>query len=178
MKKLIIALIISMMIPVAFAQKITGRWHCPTEVVKQYRLGFDGVSCRYKFKKNGTFVLKIKGDSFVGHKHYTGEYEHHHSGTIVIKGKYSVKDGKITSYVEKDNIETAASVYPNYSFDGDGSTASQTYSEYRLQNGTSNGMEINMRRRIMDNSFLWDWKDVPIEQAGNQLKIGDKLILQ
>ena len=165
-----------MMIPVAFAQKITGRWHCPTDVVKQYRLGFDGVGCRYKFKKNGTFVLKIKGDSFVGNN-IMGDKEHHYSGSIVVKGKYRVQDGTISSFVEKDNIKTAASDYRNYTI-GEDSPAHFFVVDNQGSAAYENMKSMELRRRIMDNSFLWDWKDVPIEQAGNQLIIGDKLILR
>lgn len=178
MKQIFLTLVLCLFCQCSFAQKITGKWHCTAETLSQCRLGFQVASCTYKFKKNGTMIIKIKGDSYVGQQLYSGDYEHHYTGGMTIKGKYSVQDGKITSHVTKEDIETYASDIPNTTIEGGYTPAYAAHVEYQGENTYRSVKEMELRRRAMDYPFLWDWKDVPISYSGKRLKIGDKLIMR
>ncbi|MBE6331450.1 MAG: hypothetical protein E7070_03950 [Bacteroidales bacterium] len=177
MGKFAITLLLCLFCHCSFAQKITGRWHCTAETISQCRLGFQVVNCTYKFKKDGTMIIKIKGYSYAGQKLYSGDYEHLYTGGMTIKGRYFVLDGKITSQVTKEDIETYASDIPNTT-ESDNTPAYVAHVEYQGEDRYRSVKEMELRRRVMDYPFLWDWKDVPICYSGKRLKIGDKLIMR
>ena len=178
MKKLIFALIISMMIPVAFAQKITGRWHCPKQVTQTLKMGYDDVYCTYKFKKNGKMIIKIEGQSKTDYSPYSFDEDHYRNGKIVIKGSYKVQDGKITSIVNKEAIQCYADEINPPVEESSINVASLSAGQASHESSYRNTYPVILRAKMRDYNFLWDWKDAPIEQAGNQLKIGDKLVLR
>ena len=63
MKTLLLTFVLSLFCACAFPQKITGKWSCNKEVVQALRLEYNDIHCTYKFKKDGTFLLIIKGET-------------------------------------------------------------------------------------------------------------------
>ena len=178
MKNLLFALILSVMCPAVFAQKITGKWSCTKQVTQTLKLGFEDVFCTYKFKKNGKMIIKIQGQSKTDYDPYSYDRDHYRRGKIVIKGVYSMHDGKISSNVKKEDIKCYANeINPpieESSLNEASLSAGQAHNEAHYQST----YPVILRAKMRDYSFLWDWKDVPIEQLGKKLKIGDKLILK
>ena len=63
MKTLLLSILLSLFISCSFAQKITGKWTCDKEVMHVLRMDFEDMYFTYKFKKNGTFRIVIKGET-------------------------------------------------------------------------------------------------------------------
>ena len=182
MKKLIIALIISMMIPVAFAQKITGRWDCSKEMLQKLHFGTEEIYGTYKFKKNGTFVLKIKGETFdvdlsrVKKKKCNPDFIKRIS--VVIKGKYSLEDGKISTDVNPRDIECLCdfngySQIDNYVSDEEKLGAILTSEKQEMEIIAS-----RVEKKVHNNPYFWSWHDEEVVCSGKKLEIGHRVHLE
>ena len=174
--RLFLILIISLFCTCLSAQKITGKWRCTKESIAQIHMRFDYVTCTYRFKKNGKMIIKIKGDTYVSHKQYTTKYDHHRRGTLVIKGSYSIQDGKITSIVAKEDIEASAIDYCDHSLEND--RASVANSDFAAENRSGIIMERAMSSQIMTKPEFWNWDQVPITISNNEVKIGEAVVLK
>ncbi len=62
MKKLLFSIfVICCMTLTSTAQCVVGKWKCPAEFLDSLGLQYNDMSGYYKFKRNGTFVVKING---------------------------------------------------------------------------------------------------------------------
>ena len=150
----------------AFAQDITGKWRCSKELVQQLGLGYETVSCTYRFKKDGTMKIKIKGEYYEEH---TSDYVRRQNGSIVIRGRYVIRDGKITSYVANAGVDTDASY-----------TTSSVYYNNGVAHWSDGWQERPdkasfLRRKLLRHRYLWDWSDASLAVVGKNLTIGEQL---
>lgn len=159
---------------VCLANGIAGKWHCPDEVTDKIEMGFDNISCTYKFKKDGTLVIKIKGMTRVEHHSANPESNTLRRGYILIKGRYTIHDGRISSFVENKDVETYAQE----------SRENEKYDERNIAVSTGaiirektygEGRARILRERLLDHRFLWDWDDEPFTLSGQELQIGTRL---
>lgn len=164
MKKIILSLLVFLFCACAFPQKITGKWDCEKEVVKTLQMAYEDFYCTYKFKKNGVMIIKIKGQTFLSHSSQYGV--HFRSGSIKIKGHYEITDGKISSIVVNDDVESFADEYYQPRVENGMISQDAYYKKYK---------SLHLRKILLDYRFLWDWDNEPITITKEELVIGDKL---
>ncbi|MBQ7238335.1 MAG: hypothetical protein IJS20_06045 [Bacteroidales bacterium] len=174
MKTLLLTFVLSLFCACAFPQKITGKWTCSKEVVERMHIGFDDVRCTYSFKKNGTLIIKIKGNTYVNHGEFTAARDHHRSGSIEIKGKYKVHDGRITTQINKEDIKAYAMDYSNQR-DLSQESSSVENVESKAENVYGDFKAKEIRAQIIHKPDFWDWDNEPITITKEELVIGDKL---
>lgn len=158
-----------------FAQKVTGKWEALPEVCNQFSTVYESVDCSYKFKKNGDLIIKIKGLRNLDKGYDISEKKHLLQGVVEIKGKYAIQDGKISSSVENECVKTYASdSKSNY-----GSLLTDSVSfivkTFHQEDLNSKRMENELRQKLLDCRFFWDWDNEPIFITEKELVIGDKL---
>ncbi len=175
MKHIFLALVLCLFCQCSFAQKITGKWHCPKEVTKQVEMGYEELSCVYKFKKSGRLIIKIEGVTAVRHGLYSSHFNHQRRGYICIKGKYTISDGKISSIVENEGVETYAVESQNYDWKAE-TPASESASEISREDSYGNARSRILRKRLLVYRFLWDWDEEPYSVTDKELKIGEQLV--
>ena len=174
MKTLLYALVLSVFCTCAFAQKITGKWRCNKEVAKVLRMDYEDYYCTYKFKKNGTLIIKFNGERTVDHSTTS---IHTKIGTFRIKGKYELNDGKISSIIKNEDVDVGATeiYYSRTLFEQGKNSASFMHSVNSSRVSYSKRMERKLRIRLINNRFLWDWDNEPITITKRELVIGEKL---
>ena len=174
MKTLLLSFLFSFFFASSFAQKITGKWDCDKEVMQALRIDYKEVYCTYKFKKNGTLIIKIDGETMINHSSNT---IHKKVGTVRIKGKYKLDNGRITSFVNEKGVEAAALVIldDKYLFEGRDALATYINNVYSSQKKYANTMEHKLLSKLKEHRYLWDWNNEPITITKKELIIGDKL---
>ena len=136
-------------------------------------IGFDDVSCIYRFKKNGTLIIKIEGDTYVNHGSVSRKANHHQRGCIYIRGTYIVCDGKISSHIRNEDVETFAVESQNIFMEENGKTPPSAFvSEIKKENAYGKGRARILRSKLMDYRFLWDWDEEIISVKNGELIIG------
>ena len=170
MKTLIISILLSLLCSCGYPQKIKGKWTCDKEVMKALQLDFNDIYCTYKFKKDGTFVVKIKGETYTIYREL---------GSIKIKGKYVVQDGMISSIVTSTGIETEAQMILDDNITEQLSPSFHVIStlrdSYEFQVSFEKKMPDILMNKILLHNYLWDWNKEPITITKKELIIGDKL---
>jgi hypothetical protein len=175
MKTLLLTFVLSLFCACAFPQKITGKWKPLPEVSNGFSSVYESVDCSYNFKKNGELIIKIKGLRNLDKGYAIPEKKHLLQGEVEIKGKYVIQDGKISSFVENEGVKTYASdSKSNY---GSLMTDSVSYivKTFREEDRNSKRLENELRRRLLDTRYLWDWDNEPITITKEELVIGEKL---
>ena len=175
MKTLLLTIVLSLFCACAFPQKITGKWKPLPEVSNGFSSVYESVDCSYNFKKNGELIIKIKGSRNLDKGYAIPEKKHLLQGVVEIKGKYVIQDGKISSFVENEGVKTYASdSKSNY---GSLMTDSVSYivKTFREEDRNSKRLENELRRRLLDTRYLWDWDNEPIAITKEELVIGEKL---
>ncbi len=176
MKQIAITLLLCLFCQYSFAQKVTGRWHSSKEVTEQVKMGYDRLSCSYKFKKSGKLIIKIEGEETFDHSMNHIDQNYVRRGIIRIKGTYSIHDGKITSVVKEDGIECYATEYTPPVEENNVNTASVFAGrDWRAAN-YQDTYPVILRAKLRDYSFLWNWDEEPYTVTGKELKIGERLV--
>lgn len=176
MKKfLLVFLICTISLSSCFAKGIVGKWQCPQAVTSQLNLGFEDVLCEYKFKKNGTFVLKISGETLMKNGKYTHDYNHLRRGLIVVKGLYKIEDGLITSTVENEDVECFAEETEDYIDDTDRTPASLYVARNNKEASYKKNKSSLLRQSLLEYRFLWDWDHEPVVINTEEMSVGDQL---
>lgn len=159
-----------------FAKGIVGKWHCPKEVTTQLNLGYEDLQCTYKFKRNGSFVLKITGETLVNLGKYTNKHNHFRRGYIVLKGQYKIENGLISSIVENKDIECFADETEDYIYDTDRTPASLYVMRNNNQDSYKKSKALLLRKSLLEYRFLWDWDNESVKVSDKEISIGDTLI--
>ena len=165
MKTLLLTFVLSLFCACSFSQKITGKWSCDKEVVQALRLEYNDIHCTYKFKKDGTFLFIIKGET---------EYNKcKELGKIKIKGKYVVQEGTISSLVTSSGIETEAQMIldENLIVAGVALKADALNTFYDYQVSYEKETPQILMNIILQHNYLWDWDKEPISITKKELKI-------
>ena len=176
MKKYILLSLFCMLSFPVFSQKITGKWHCTKEVSKQIKMGYDNLSCSYKFRKNGTLTIKIECNETFDHSINHIDHDYVRRGIIRIKGNYSIQDGKITSVVKEDGIECYATEYTPPVEENKVNTASVFAGRDWSAAHYQDTYPVILRAKLRDYRFLWDWDEEPYYVTDKELKIGELLV--
>ena len=167
------------------AQDITGKWKCSKELLGRLQLRYDNIKGYYVFKKNGKFILRIKGTKTIiknygGINLRTNKFYTRHSTyrplSIKVSGKYEVKDGKVSAYVKQKDVKVNVGISARLPRIPDANTNEYDYRMTDFYNDLYNkdsfdtDIQSNMIRA--EKWFMWSWRDLSVRQTADSLIIG------
>lgn len=167
------------------AQDITGKWECSKELLDRLQLRYDNIKGYYVFKKNGKFILMIKGTKTIiknygGINLRTNKFYTRHSTyrplSIKVSGKYEVKDGKVSAYVKQKDVKVNVGISARLPRIPDANTNEYDYRMTDFYNDLYNkdsfdtDIQSNMIRA--EKWFMWSWRDLSVRQTADSLIIG------
>ena len=167
------------------AQDITGKWECSKELLDRLQLRYDNIKGYYVFKKNGKFILMIKGTKTIiknygGINLRTNKFYTRHSTyrplSIKVSGKYEVKDGKVSAYVKQKDVKVNVGISARLPRIPDANTNEYDYRMTNFYNDLYNkdsfdtDIQSNMIRA--EKWFMWSWRDLSVRQTADSLIIG------
>ena len=167
------------------AQDITGKWECSKELLDRLQLRYDNIKGYYVFKKNGKFILMIKGTKTIiknygGINLRTNKFYTRHSTyrplSIKVSGKYEVKDGKVSAYVKLKDVKVNVGISARLPRIPDANTNEYDYRMTNFYNDLYNkdsfdtDIQSNMIRA--EKWFMWSWRDLSVRQTADSLIIG------
>ena len=167
------------------AQDITGKWECSKELLDRLQLRYNNIKGHYTFKKNGKFILRIKGTKTIiknygGINLRTNKFYTRHSTyrplSIKVSGKYEVKDGKVSAYVKQKDVKVNVGISARLPRIPDANTNEYDYRMTNFYNDLYNkdsfdtDIQSNMIRA--EKWFMWSWRDLSVRQTADSLIIG------
>ena len=167
------------------AQDITGKWKCSKELLGRLQLRYDNIKGYYVFKKNGKFILMIKGTKTIiknygGINLRTNKFYTRHSTyrplSIKVSGKYEVKDGKVSAYVKLKDVKVNVGISARTPRIPDADTNDFDYSMIQFYNklydSDSSQADIQANMIRAEKWFMWSWRDLSVRQTADSLIIG------
>ena len=174
-----------MMAVSANAKGITGKWECSKEFIEGFGLYYDEMKGHYKFKKNGTFTVKINGVERTSSFAEVGTgvkpvYVHakHRQIYIKVKGTYKIVNDSISTTVRPEDVKChiqPGQDYPEAPDANDGRYAmldkewqQRMYDQELVWN---EAQEQTVKNELM---HVWTWDKEPVVITKKTLSIGDK----
>ena len=167
------------------AQDITGKWKCSKELLDRLQLRNDAIKGHYTFKKNGKFILRIKGTKTIiknygGINLRTNKFYTRHSTyrplSIKVSGKYEVKDGKVSAYVKQKDVKVNVGISARLPRIPDANTNEYDYRMTNFYNDLYNkdSFETDIQSNMIraEKWFMWSWRDLSVRQTADSLIIG------
>ncbi len=175
----------------ATVRNLTGKWKCSGEFLHNVGIGpfFPHLSGYYKFRKNGTFTIRINGAQHHSWRDevytYSGKLEKlgsdiAKSAYIKVKGTYTIEDGRITTAVRPADVK--------FYFDQGRSHPDIDNPELQDRNPRWYDMEVSfyeqqekfyeqmgetVKRELMP---LWTWRNESVVVTEDELLIGRKAL--
>ena len=186
MKKyyLIITIIIGL-VSTANAGGITGKWKCSKEFINSLGVYYDEMNGHYKFKKNGTFTVKINGVKRTVAYGDTGRelkaditHAKHRQMYIKVKGTYKIVNDSISTTVRPEDVKC-------YIQPGQDCPTPPDANDNRYVQSTKYFEQLLYDREVLWNEtqaqtvknelmHLWIWDKEPVKVGKKTLTIGDK----
>ena len=167
------------------AQDITGKWECSKELLDRLQLRYNNIKGHYTFKKNGKFILRIKGTKTIiknygGINLRTNKFYTRHSTyrplSIKVSGKYEVKDGKVSAYVKQKDVKVNVGISARLPRIPDANTNEYDYRMTNFYNDLYNkdSFETDIQSNMIraEKWFMWSWRDLSVRQTADSLIIG------
>lgn len=167
------------------AQDITGKWECSKELLDRLQLRYNNIKGHYTFKKNGKFILRIKGTKTIiknygGINLRTNKFYTRHSTyrplSIKVSGKYEVKDGKVSAYVKQKDVKVNVGISARLPRIPDANTNEYDYRMTNFYNDLYNkdSFETDIQSNMIraEKWFMWSWCDLSVRQTADSLIIG------
>lgn len=190
MKKTMLILIamFAMAMPSNAKGLTTGKWKCSKEFIDSLKLYYDEMNGYYKFKKDGTFTIKIKGIERTSAKAEIGTtkpynlHAKHRRIYIKIKGTYKTEDNSITTYVRPEDVYCYIEPGRDRPDPPDADTheyvirMKETQQRMYDQEVYWNKVQAEtVKRELM---HVWLWNKEPVTITKNRLSIGNKAIFE
>ena len=185
-KLLILILVISSMVLTSTAQSITGKWKCPAEFLDSLGLQYNDMTGYYKFKRNGTCVVKIDGVKRV-RKHssvmHYGEKpltitSAHRMIYIKVKGTYEVVNNCISTKVDPKGVYCFIDpgIRPSQEVDAGDNEYVARMKEMRQENYERAASNARVQAQTVKDELMrfWVWDNEPLVVTKETLSIGDK----
>lgn len=148
---------------------VTGKWKCADEFLESLGFGRECMNGQCKFKKDGTFVVKLKSKKRM-------------NKLIIVKinGTYLLENGSISTTVNADDISCYIDPRIDYPdpieiTDGlrDVNKKETLQSVYDLNANWADTQSQKIKSKMYQ---FWQWKKEPARMVGNNLMIGYKAI--
>ncbi len=187
MKKILVLIfVICCMTLTSTAQSIVGKWKCPAEFLDSLGLQYNDMSGYYKFKKNGTFVVKINGVKMVRKYSTVMHYGEkpltitsaHKMIYIKVKGTYEVANNRISTKVAPDGVYCFIDpgVRPPKGPDADDNEYVARMKEWKQDNYERAAFKARIQAQTVKEDLMrfWVWDNEPLTVTKESLAIGDK----
>lgn len=188
MKKLLFSIfVISCMALTSTAQCVVGKWKCPAKFLDSLGLQYNDMSGYYKFKKNGTFVVKINGVRRVRKYSTVMNYSKkpekitsaHKMIYIKVKGTYEVLDNRISTKVEPKDVYCFIDpgLCPAEGPDIDDNDDVMRMKEWRQDRYDDAAFNARVQAQTVKDDLMrfWVWNNEPLTVTKETLSIGDKV---
>ena len=174
-----------MMAASANAKGITGKWKCSKDFINSLGLYYDEMKGHYKFKKNGTFTVKINGVERTTAYGDTGRglkaditHSKHRQMYIKVKGTYKIVNDSITTTVRPEDVKCyiqPGQDYPEAPDANDGKYA-MLDKEWRRRMYDRELVWNEAQEQTVKNELMhvWTWDKEPVVITQKTLSIGDK----
>ena len=170
------------------AQDIVGKWKCSEEFLGSLGFNSDRMSGQCRFKKDGTFEVKINGRkivSYVADAYSSPQIRDSPSSqrlmTVRIKGTYQVKDDSISTTVSPDGVYCyiEAGDYPE-PVDIRDSKMTMELKDIEQQIFENRQSEADRKSDAIKKKMLqfWQWDKEPVRMTKRHLMIGYKAMLK
>ena len=186
MKKAMFILTAMLMMAVsANAKGITGKWKCSKDFINSFGLYYDEMKGHYKFKKNGTFTVKINGLKRTVAYGDTGRglkaditHAKHRQMYIKVKGTYKIVNDSISTTVRPEDVKChiqPGQDYPTPPDANDNRYAQSTkYFEQLLYDREVLWNEAQAQTVKNELMHVWTWDKEPVVITKKTLSIGNK----
>ena len=173
----------------ANAKGINGKWKCSKDFIDSFGLYYDEMKGHYKFKKNGTFTVKINGIERTTAYSETGwgpkadiTHANHRQIYIKVKGTYKIVSDSISTTVRPEDVK--CHIQPG-----------RDYPEAPAVNDSRWAMAMkNFEQHMYDQELLWNeaqkqtvknelmhmwvWDKEQITFTKKTLTVGDKAVFK
>ena len=183
---LILTAILTMAVA-ANAGGINGKWKCSKEFLDGLGLHYDQMKGHYKFKKDGTFKVKINGVQRTSAKFTTvgngfqkakSYHAQHRTMYIKVRGTYKIVEDSISTIVRPEDVYCYVSPgrnQPNAIDSGDSEIAIRMKESQQRMYDTEVYMTKVQAQTVKDELMhVWTWSKEPITVNKEALSIGDK----
>ena len=186
MKKAMFILTAMLMMAVsANAKGITGKWKCSKEFIEGFGLYYNEMKGHYKFKKNGTFTVKINGLKRTVAYDEVGwgpkaEFIHskHRQMYIKVKGTYKIVNDSISTTVRPEDVKCHIQPGRDYPAPPDvndnilvAAMKEMKQDMYDQEILWNEAQEQTVKNELM---HVWTWDKEPVVITKKTLSIGDK----
>ena len=186
MKKVMFILTaILMMVVSANAKGITGKWKCSKEFIEGLGLHYDQMKGHYKFKKDGTFTVKINGIERTVAYSETGRgpkaditHANPRQMYIKVKGTYKIVNDSISTTVRPEDVKCYIQPGRDYPDPPDASDNKYALIEKKWKQDLydrevfwSETQAQTVKNELM---HVWRWDKEPVVITKKTLSIGNK----
>ncbi len=192
MKKILfISILIISIVSPCFSQGIRGTWKCTEEFLGSIGFKSGRISGQCKFKKDGTFEVKINGRksvSYVADSYSSpqiGKFKtspsSHRLMTVRIKGTYEIENDSISTTVSPDGVfcYIEAGDYPEPVNINDSKMTMdlKDIEQFIYENRVSEaeGQTKNIKEKMLK---FWQWEKEPVRMTKRHLMIGYKAMFK
>ena len=173
----------------ANAKGITGKWKCSKEFLDGLELGYSDMHGHYKFKKNGTFTLKINGIERTSSFAEVGSgrkpvYVHakHRQMYIKVKGTYKIENDRISTIVRLEDVKCHIQPGQDYPAppdvnDSRWAVAMKNF-EQHMYDQELVWNEAQKQTVKNEKMHIWTWDKEPITLTKETLTVGDKAVFK
>ena len=187
MKKILVLIfVICCMTLTSTAQSVVGKWKCPAEFLDSLGLQYHDMYGYYKFKRNGTFVVKINGVEMIRKFSIIMNYgkkpekitSAHKMIYIKVKGTYEVVNNRISTKVAPDGVYCFIDpgLSPAEGPDADDNDYVARMKEWRQQRYDDAAFDAKIQAQTVKEDLMrfWIWNNEPLTVTKESLAIGDK----
>ena len=167
------------------AKGITGKWKCSKEFIDSFGLYYDQMKGHYKFKKNGTFTVKINGVERTTAYSEIGRglkahiiHAKHRQMYIKVKGTYKIVNDSISTTVRPEDVKCHIQPGRDYPTPPDANdnryVQSTKYFEQLLYDREVFWNETQAQTVKNELMHVWTWDKEPVVITKKTLSVGDK----
>ena len=177
---------ILMMAVSANAKGITGKWKCSKEFIEGLGLHYDQMKGHYKFKKDGTFTVKINGVERTTAYSETGwgpkadiTHAKHRQMYIKVKGTYKIVNDSISTIVRPEDVK--CHIQPGQDYpdppdvnDSRWAMAMKNFQQHMYDQELlwNEAQKQTVKNELM---HMWVWDKEPVSITDKTLFVGNKI---
>ena len=180
---------ILMMAVSANAKGITGKWKCSKEFIEGLGLHYNQMKGHYKFKKDGTFTVKINGVKLTVAYSETGwgpkadiTHAKHRQMYIKVKGTYKIVNDSISTTVRPEDVKCHIQPGQDYPEAPDANdnryVQSMKYFEQMMYDQEILWNEAQKQTVNNELMHVWTWDKEPVVITKKTLSVGYKAIFK
>ena len=174
----------------ADAQSIVGKWKCSKEFLQNLGLGYEIMKGTYKFKKDGTFQLKMNGITTMSHSTAIGNYggkprtigSEQRTIYVKVSGTYAVINDSISTVVNPEDVYCFIEpdmVQPDGPDASDSENTARTKEwlqrRYETEVNISDFQAQTIKEEI---SRIWIWNGEPLTLTKKTMAVGNKFFFR